>query len=251
MRIGWLVLFASCQKTGVPASAGSVAPAEERRVEDLEARVAALEARLDAVEQRPKAVDRAASPEASAAAAALLKQAQEAYVAMDVEGAKAMLATLRTDYGTTRAARAAQRLEEELAVVGRAEAPLEVDAWFQGSASDVQGGVATLLVFWEVWCPHCKREVPALSATYDRFRDRGLRMIGLTKQTRDVTDDNVRAFVEQEGVSYPIAREQGDALSRHYGVRGIPAAAMVKDGVVVWRGHPARLTDAMLDGFLR
>ena len=51
-------------------------------------------------------------------------------------------------------------------------------------------------------------------------------------------------------VSYPIAKESGDALSKHFGVRGIPAAAMVKDGKVVWRGHPARLTDDMIEGWI-
>ena len=36
-------------------------------------------------------------------------------------------------------------------------------------------------------------------------------------------------------------------MSSSFAVTGIPAAALVKDGKVVWRGHPARLDDALLD----
>ncbi|MBX2797345.1 MAG: redoxin domain-containing protein [Myxococcales bacterium] len=219
---------------------------------EMDQRIADLEAKVEALEKRPGGAGGAgaATPEQEQAAAALLKEATQAAEAMDVDSAKGKLEELRGKYAMTRAARAAQRLESELSVVGKDEASLDVEKWYQGSAADVSGGKATLYVFWEVWCPHCKREVPKLSATYDKFKGQGLTMVGLTKQTRNITDDQVSEFVNGQGVSYPIAKESGDELSQHYGVRGIPAAAMVKDGKVVWRGHPARLTDDMISKWL-
>jgi len=211
-----------------------------------------LEERIQKLEESPKAAARPgqADPASEQAAAELLKAATSAAEAMDVDTAKAKLAELNEKYGTTRAARAAQRLATELEVVGKDEAELEVEKWFQGSAADVEGGKATLYVFWEVWCPHCKREVPKLAETYDKYKGKGLSMVGLTKMTRNITDEDVSAFIKDKGVNYPIAKEKGDNLSRHYGVRGIPAAAMVKDGKVVWRGHPARLSDDMIAKYL-
>ena len=50
-------------------------------------------------------------------------------------------------------------------------------------------------------------------------------------------------------MTYPTAKENGD-LSKHFNVSGIPAAAVVKGGKVVWRGHPGRLNDSMIDGWL-
>lgn len=218
---------------------------------EMEERVASLEEKIEALENRPGAAGpQAASPEQEQAAANLLKEAQQAYVNLDIDAAKAKLGELRSKYQATRAFRAGQRIESELAVVGKEEAELEVEKWYKGTAADVSGAKATLYVFWEVWCPHCKREVPKLSATYDKYKSQGLAMVGLTKQTRNVTDDQVTSFVDSEGVSYPIAKEKGDSLSQHYGVRGIPAAAMVKDGKVVWRGHPAQLSDDMIASFL-
>ena len=47
----------------------------------------------------------------------------------------------------------------------------------------------------------------------------------------------------------PIAKE-GGAYSSVFNVSGIPAAAIVKDGKIIWRGHPARLDKTMLEGLL-
>ena len=226
-------------------AAGCSDPEMEERMDKMEERVAALESR-----PAGPAGPQAASPEQEQAAAQLLKDAQNAYREMDVDTAKAKLAELREKFSATRAFRAGQRIEGEIAVVGRDEIDLDVEKWYQGSAADVKGGKATLYVFWEVWCPHCKREVPKLSETYDKYKSQGLTMVGLTKQTRNVTDEAVTEFVSAQGVTYPIAKEAGASLSDHYGVRGIPAAAMVKDGKVIWRGHPAQLNDEMITKFL-
>jgi hypothetical protein len=39
-------------------------------------------------------------------------------------------------------------------------------------------------------------------------------------------------------------------MSDYFAVSGIPAAAVIKDGKVVWRGHPGRLTDDMINAWL-
>ncbi|MEN0065138.1 MAG: TlpA disulfide reductase family protein [Myxococcota bacterium] len=219
---------------------------------DVNSKLGDLEARIQKLEETPRAAARPgqADPAEEQAAANILKEATQMAQDMNVDGAKAKLAELSEKYGSTRAARAAQRLSTELEVVGKDAVPLDVEKWFNGSAADVEGGKATLYVFWEVWCPHCKREVPKLAETYDKFKGKGLSMVGLTKMTRNITEDEVSEFIKEKGVNYPIAKEKGDNLSQHYGVRGIPAAAMVKDGKVVWRGHPARLTDDMITKYL-
>jgi peroxiredoxin len=229
-------------------AAGCSDPELEKRIGDLEKKIADIEAKGGTA--GPAGAAPSANPEQEQAAANLLKEATEAMDKMDFDTAKAKVASLKADFGTTRAAKAAVRLEDELSVVGRAEVPLQTEKFFQGSAADLEGGKATLYVFWEVWCPHCKREVPKLSATYTKYHPKGLEMVGLTKLTRDVTEQQVNDFIKENSVNYPIAKEQGEAMSTAYGVRGIPAAAVVKDGKVVWRGHPAKLTDTMIEGWL-
>ena len=124
------------------------------------------------------------------------------------------------------------------------------EKWFQGENEvKLASDGTTLVVFWETWCPHCRREVPKLQAVYDKFKTKGLQVVGVTKITKSATEDGVASFITDNQVGYPVAKEDG-SLSQHFAVSGIPAAAVVKDGKVVWRGHPATLSDDMLNGWL-
>jgi thiol-disulfide isomerase/thioredoxin len=223
-------------------------PELEKRVSDLEQKVAEMDKRGGAT--GAPGVAPTANPEEEQKAGALLKDITAATDKGDIETAKAKLAELTEKYPATRAAKSAARMKDEMAVVGAAEAPMQVEKWFQGTEADVSTGKAKLLVFWEVWCPHCRREVPKLAETYNKYHSQGLDVVGLTKMTRDITEQQVNDFIAENKVTYPIAKEQGDAMSKAYGVQGIPAAAIVKDGKVVWRGHPAKLTDEMIQNFI-
>jgi hypothetical protein len=52
-------------------------------------------------------------------------------------------------------------------------------------------------------------------------------------------------------VKFPVAKEKEGSLSNAFNVTGIPAAALVKGGKVIWRGHPGRLDDATLDALIK
>ena len=91
--------------------------------------------------------------------------------------------------------------------------------------------------------------MPKLQAYYDTYNEKGLQLLGLTKVNRSATDETVTSFISEGKIGYPIAKENGQMTS-YFGVSGVPAAAVVQDGKVVWRGHPARLTDDMLKSWL-
>lgn len=116
---------------------------------------------------------------------------------------------------------------------------LDAQAWLQGDAVDWSKGTV-LAVFWEAWCPHCRREVPALQAVHEAWGPKGLQLVGLTRLSRDETAETALSFAKGEGVTYPIAHI-GDAAADALGISGIPAAVVVQDGLVVWSGHPAEL----------
>ena len=217
----------------------------------LEARVKQLEDDVAEMKKAPPAAAPAARPGTPPAqdprneqAIALFREANQLIQTGKYEEAKAKINTLTTDYADTPAARSGGKLKAELDVIGKPTGPLNMDKWYQGETQMASSG-ATLLVFWEVWCPHCKREVPKLEATHKEWGAKGLQVIGLTKQTRNITDEQVTSFVKENNVSYPVGKEDG-TVSQYYNVSGIPAAAVVKDGKVVWRGHPGRITEDML-----
>jgi len=221
-----------------------------QRIEALEKRIETLEKtlaqRLSAIEQR---LSQSGQPNAE-----LERQAQTAYAEVtrlrnsgDYEQAKVKLADFIKKYGSTSTARRARKDVQELAVIGKA-APTDwgIEKWYQGEADvDLASDKPTLIVFWEVWCPHCKREVPKLEQVYSELKGEGLQMVGLTQITKSATEQKVEDFIEQQKVSYPMAKSKG-ATNSYFNVSGIPAAAMVKDGKIIWRGHPAQLSTAKL-----
>ena len=95
------------------------------------------------------------------------------------------------------------------------------------------------------------RETDEFDAIMDKYKSKGLGIIALTKVTKSSTDEIVETFVKDNKLNFPVGKEpEGGPMSAAYAVSGIPAAALVKDGKVIWRGHPARLTDDVLEKFL-
>ena len=237
----------------------------EQRVEKLEKALAelqaSLEGRLAEIEKKlaTRPQRRTATPKKQAAgvrnkeAAEKLRQAREALNRNEVDRAKQLLQELRRDYADTPAGRRAVSLLAQVNLVGK-DAPdiaAKVIRWFRGEGQfHPEKAKATIVVFWEVWCPHCRREVPKLQALYEKYHDRGLEIIGLTRLSHRKTPQDVENFLAQKHVTYPIGQEKGE-LASFFAVRGIPAAAVVKDGKVIWRNHPARITEEMIESWLR
>lgn len=225
--------------------------ATQEQVQQLEAQVADLTARLAATEAALTKLS-VPTPAQEATAQDLLGEITLLVTEGDLSTAKEKASELETQHAATLAYAKARKVLSELEVVGQ-QVPEDwsgsILKWFQGDGQiDLRVG-STLVVFWELWCPHCRREVPVLNATHKAFQDQGLRVVGLTRLTRSETEASVLEFVKDQGVGYPIAQENGD-LTRAFNVAGIPAAALVKDGTIVWRGHPARLTDELLAALL-
>lgn len=240
----------------VVALTGCASQENANTLAELETRVAAMEAKVEsgagAAGARPPARrpgQAGVDPEKERAAAEQIKAAIDKADAFDFEGAKEICAQAAKEYGATQTFQQRGRVCQEVEVIGKDAMDLEVDKWFQGEAS-MGDAPATLLVFWEQWCPHCKREVPLIEQTYNDNKGK-LNVIGLTKVNRSATDDKVAEFITEKGITYPIAKEKAGSLSRYYNVSGVPAAALVKDGKVVWRGPPAVLNrDNNLDKLL-
>ena len=217
-----------------------------------DAEIAVLKAQIESLEQQIQTLQSAAG------SGALEQEAKSAYASIQAlitagktDEAKAKLASYGTKYAVTRTSRGLTTLSRELAVVGK-DSPQDwaVEKWYQGQEKiDLASHNTTVVVFWETWCPHCRREVPKLQQMYEGFRDDGLQLIGVTRLTRSSTDQAVQDFLAQVKVEYPMAKVN-DSLAKYFSIAGIPAAAVVKDGKVVWRGHPVRISDKLLKDWL-
>jgi cytochrome c biogenesis protein CcmG, thiol:disulfide interchange protein DsbE len=96
-------------------------------------------------------------------------------------------------------------------------------------------GDAVLLNVWATWCAPCRIEIPELQALHEQHGDRGLRVVGVTVDSRHAMDD-VRAFIDEFGMTYDVWWDPDhDALNR-FRAAGVPFSTLIdRDGRVVWR----------------
>jgi len=125
---------------------------------------------------------------------------------------------------------------------------LGAEQWFQGRAT-LDGTGATLLLFFETWCPYSQRATPRVERIYEEYKDRGLELVGLTRMTRTASEETVRDYIAYNKLTFPIARENGGAWD-YFKIGGVPALVIVSDGKLVWSGHPGNLPEAAIGGLL-
>jgi len=114
------------------------------------------------------------------------------------------------------------------------------------SLSDYRGSVV-LINFWATWCPPCRAEIPDLEAAYRTWRGNGLVVLGLST---DESREQVQAFVDEFGMTYPILLDSEAKIMETYRARGLPLSVLVdRDGVIQVR-HIGYLAAEQLNEYL-
>lgn len=128
--------------------------------------------------------------------------------------------------------------------------------WIKGEApASWEPGKLYVLECWATWCGPCLAVIPHVDALYDKYSEKGLRVIGVN--VFEDGKDKVAEFVKTkgDGMSYPIAYTgKGGPFEKEWltpaGVGGIPHAFVVKDGKVILTSHPANLSEEVIEALL-
>lgn len=106
-------------------------------------------------------------------------------------------------------------------------------------------GRTVLLEFFAHWCGPCGAQVPHLNELNETWSGQGLSIIAVTSSRED--RDKTQAWIEARNVRYAVALDPDGRLASWFGIRGIPHAVLVApDGKILWRGHPAELSEEKL-----
>lgn len=109
-------------------------------------------------------------------------------------------------------------------------------------------GKPLLIEFWATWCGPCRVSIPHLNQVYEKFKDKGLLVVGVSDEKPEV----VKAFMKKTPMNYSVALEESGSLLEKLGIRGIPRAFLVgKDGTIVWEGHPMNLKEEEIEKLLK
>lgn len=93
---------------------------------------------------------------------------------------------------------------------------------FQLSA---QKGNVILMNIWATWCAPCHDETPDLVELYNKYRDEGLIVLGVSidEQGRSV----VEPFMEKYKVNYPMVIDDGTIMDKYGPTMGIPTSYII------------------------
>jgi len=106
-------------------------------------------------------------------------------------------------------------------------------------------GKPAVLNFWASWCyPACYEEAPLLEATWRKFKDQGLMVVGVDIQDKEA---NALEFIRRFGFTFPNAPDPGSKVSIDYGVYGVPETFFVdRHGRIAYK-HVGALTPGLLE----
>jgi cytochrome c-type biogenesis protein len=102
------------------------------------------------------------------------------------------------------------------------------------SLASHRGKVVPLNV-WATWCHPCRDEIPELLVLYDKYKPRGLELVGVSIDANG-SDEAIRSFMKDFRMTYPIWRDPDERVSAEFLVVGVPATFLIdRNGTLRWR----------------
>jgi thiol-disulfide isomerase/thioredoxin len=103
--------------------------------------------------------------------------------------------------------------------------------------NDLRGRVV-LIEFWTFGCINCRNTLPFVKSWHDRYRERGLTVIGVHSpefdEERDV--EHVRREVSSLGITYPVVTDNDYLTWNAYKVEAWPTIFLLdKQGRIRWK----------------
>ncbi len=103
-------------------------------------------------------------------------------------------------------------------------------------------GQVVFVNFWATWCVPCRQEMPAMERLFRDYRDRGFSVVGVAFKESEA---EIRGFVKELSLSFPIGMDPDGTAARAFGIRGLPVTYLLgRDARLLWRAVGSREWDS-------
>ncbi|MET0089392.1 MAG: TlpA disulfide reductase family protein [Candidatus Thiodiazotropha sp.] len=86
-------------------------------------------------------------------------------------------------------------------------------------------GKWVLVNYWATWCPPCREELPELEVFHNNHKDKGAVVLGVAMERID--PPRLKAFVDEQFLSYPILMTEPAARTELGRIPGLPTSFLV------------------------
>jgi len=86
-------------------------------------------------------------------------------------------------------------------------------------------GKVVLVNFWATWCPPCRVEMPGFQRVWEDRRDEGFVILALSADRGG--NRIVHEFLDDRGITFPVAMATGTVIRDFGGVRAYPTSFLI------------------------
>lgn len=107
-------------------------------------------------------------------------------------------------------------------------------------------GKVVVVNFWATWCKPCLKEIPDLSKVQERFKDKGVVVLGLMTDNPD--SQQLLNFQSDNDMQYPVVRVNSDILVSYNYPESLPTTFVFdRTGKQVFRRVGAMSEQALVE----
>ncbi len=113
---------------------------------------------------------------------------------------------------------------------------------FDFSLPDLEGKVHSrsdfkdqilIVDFWATWCPPCLEEALKLNDLYERYRDKGVQVVGIALDKDSL--ELVEPFVKKNKITYPILVGDQRSIACLKDFKGVPTTILFDQKGRIWK----------------
>jgi len=106
---------------------------------------------------------------------------------------------------------------------------------------DLKGKVV-LINFWATWCGPCRMEIPDFNELYDKYKDQGLEILGISiSDTKEQLSNFLKAYKINYPVLYGSSNDIQKVLLDYGGVYSVPMSFLIDTDNNIKRVYPGAI----------